>query len=138
SDEEWSVMANLRDERGSSPAANDTIGSPLFPWGVEWPPPPDSGNFESVSISGYSENVPYTAAVGTFQKGANGLFDLAGNVSEWVGDFWTPGSEDRVARGGSFFDYERTALLASRRMRIEGGVARGNIGFRCVLVTADR
>lgn len=136
-DAEWSVLAGLGVEGGSSPAARDSSTDTRFPWGDEWPPPPDTGNFEAATISGYSENIPYTAPVGTFEKAENGLYDLAGNVAEWVEDLWQPGSKDHVARGGSWIDYERVSLLAAKRVRVAGGSARGNIGFRCVVVTGN-
>jgi serine/threonine-protein kinase len=57
-----------------------------------------------------------------------GVFDLAGNVSEWVSDGEKGAS--RVARGGSFID-EAPELRATFRAVVPASVAHIAIGFRC-------
>lgn len=72
-------------------------GAPLkFPWGPEMPPRKDSGNYAdasaggviAVTLSGYEDGYVVSAPVGSFPAGNRGLFDIGGNVSEWVHDFY--------------------------------------------------
>lgn len=70
-----------------------------------------------------------TAPVGSFAPNLFGLYDMQGNVSEWVQDCWTPDYYDapadgtaraqgncgfRVWRGGSWADLPRVLRLSAR------------------------
>ncbi|MBO6656714.1 MAG: PEGA domain-containing protein [Pseudomonadales bacterium] len=68
-----------------------------FPWGDNMPPSPGFGNFadESAanmvpySIKGYNDNYRGPAPSGTYGANDLGIFDLAGNVSEWISDLYS-------------------------------------------------
>jgi formylglycine-generating enzyme required for sulfatase activity len=90
-----------------------------------------------------------TTMVGSFPAGASpyGVLDMAGNVWEWVGDWYDPlyydsypldypsGPESgayRVVRGGSWNDYE-FYLRTTNRYSYFPENKRFSVGFRCVL-----
>jgi len=92
-----------------------------------------------------SDGFVHTAPVGSFPANPLGLYDMAGNVSEWVSDWMAsnyyvlspknnpPGSgpqEWKVVRGGAWENNAHAVRSASRKgffadFRIEG------VGFRC-------
>lgn len=69
-------------------------GERKYPWGAGMPPPQDAGNYADSSamdvatntISSYNDGYPVTAPVGTFPPSPIGIYDLGGNVAEWVND----------------------------------------------------
>ncbi|MDG1231589.1 MAG: PEGA domain-containing protein [Pseudomonadales bacterium] len=68
-----------------------------FPWGDNMPPTAGSGNYADVSaanmvpysIKGYNDNFRGPAPSGTYASNELGIFDLAGNVSEWINDYYS-------------------------------------------------
>jgi formylglycine-generating enzyme required for sulfatase activity len=123
-----------------------------FPWGAEMPPPAKSGNYGDESASGilgkvlfrYDDGFPVTAPVGSFAASANGLYDMGGNASEWVHDFYgipTVGPDEvvvdpmgpaqgefRVIRGSSWMHANVSELRLS--FRDYDSKARPDVGFR--------
>ena len=67
-----------------------------FTWGKNLPIPKMVGNLADESVIGYQElyipnyrdNYKLLAPVGTFKKDIAGLYDLTGNVKEWVHDYY--------------------------------------------------
>jgi formylglycine-generating enzyme required for sulfatase activity len=67
-----------------------------YSWGENLPPPPKAGNFADVTSRNYLGQVLFdyddsylgTAPVGSFTPNQYGLYDLAGNVAEWVHDYY--------------------------------------------------
>jgi len=90
-----------------------------------------------------------TASIGLFKANAFGLYDTAGNISEWVEDCWHENYHNapvdgsawlegdggdcsiRVVRGGSWF-YESHLLRSANRDWYFAVNASGNVGFRVV------
>jgi formylglycine-generating enzyme required for sulfatase activity len=98
------------------------------------------------SDTAWDDGQLYAAQVGHYPDGASwcGALDIAGNVSEWVGDWH--GSYDskwsanplgpanghlRVIRGGSWF-LTRAETRATWRGELGPGIWFDDLGFRCV------
>jgi formylglycine-generating enzyme required for sulfatase activity len=123
-----------------------------YPWGNALPVAPGSDNYGDRSalalldgaIPDYDDSHPGTAPVGSFEANARGLFNMGGNVSEWVHDIYTiyppaPGTLSRdpsgpaegeyhVIRGASWMDDSVTELRLS--YRDYGNEPRPDVGFR--------
>jgi formylglycine-generating enzyme required for sulfatase activity len=109
-----------------------------YPWGGDFLA--ENGNFYEGGIRG-------TTAVGSFGTGSSpyGVEDMAGNVREWVEDFFLPyegaaadadpffGEENRVNRGGGWFDGEDGEIVTTynRNAGPPSTSANDDIGFRC-------
>ncbi len=69
----------------------------IFTWGNETVIPPKAANVADESakgqvsfyVPGYSDGYAGVAPVGSFNKEPSGLYDMAGNVSEWVNDVYS-------------------------------------------------
>ena len=123
-----------------------------YPWGEAWPPPAGAGNYgdeawkrvydgnvtyrNSVDeawrrssaashepwIKGYDDGFALTAPVMSFTPNKLGLYDLGGNVAEWVGDWRIPAQKERVLRGefwvfGGNPNFRRNLLSSARIYR---------------------
>ncbi|OMH36129.1 SUMF1/EgtB/PvdO family nonheme iron enzyme [Motiliproteus sp. MSK22-1] len=88
-----------------------------------------------------------TAPVGSFKANPYGLYDMTGNIYEWVSDCYNDNYEDapndgsswnvgqcnyRVMRGGSWYDISRLIRSASR-YRHPANSSRNSWGFRLAL-----
>ena len=137
---EWAWAARHVDE-----------ASPLlrFPWGDRLPPPDRHGNYADRAathvvgriIFGYNDNYTGSAPVGTFGPNAKQLFDVGGNVAEWVHDYYeipAPGQslnplgphegDYHVIRGSSWMHGTLSELRLS--FRDYGAKGRNDVGFR--------
>jgi len=71
----------------------------IFPWGPSLPPPDRSGNYADVAAADlmpttlitYSDGFSVSGPSGSFEANAVGIFDLGGNVTEWVQDYYEVG-----------------------------------------------
>lgn len=146
-DLEWSMMAGLREEEGISPGWRDAHKQRVYPWGIAWPPPDKAGNFADMeadtadsvpgerTIPGYDDGFPFTAPVGSFPANNYGLFDLSGNVQEWVGDDYSKLGKNQlgVLRGGCWITGQAENLLAGSRNAVPPDFQDAIYGFRVVL-----
>jgi formylglycine-generating enzyme required for sulfatase activity len=103
-----------------------------------------SGRRWSHAFQGYGDGYWGPAPVMTFAPNAFGLFDIDGNVSEWMADCWhdnyvrapvdgtawvNPGCSSRVIRGGSWGSSPEQVNSAYRQ-GAEASVRSGRVGFR--------
>ncbi|MCP5520971.1 MAG: SUMF1/EgtB/PvdO family nonheme iron enzyme [Verrucomicrobiales bacterium] len=139
-DAEWSVAVAVGPESGSTPKERNNKRQGVYPWGTQWPPPNDAGNYAdygSEKIPGFRDGHEYTAPVGSFRANKLGLFDLGGNVSEWCEDLFDAEWEEHVVRGGSWDSHSPGSALSSRRLPYMPDRRYSWNGFRVVLVVGD-
>ncbi|MBQ9416415.1 MAG: SUMF1/EgtB/PvdO family nonheme iron enzyme [Clostridia bacterium] len=131
-------------------AAAGGLDRPLYPWGND-PVSGQRANFAD-SASDFqwhdpaqSDGYKYTSPPGCYPPNGYGLFDMAGNVFEWVDDWFFAYSDhvhdteafkdgwggSRVCRGGCYHSVPGDLRIARRR-QILGGGANASVGFRCV------
>jgi formylglycine-generating enzyme required for sulfatase activity len=114
-----------------------------YPWGSEQPTPAHArfgvSSTKAVYPDGVSEVGRYPKGIGPF-----GMYDLAGNASEWVADWYAPGfsraqsrnpkgpdsGTARVVRGGGWMD-PAERITATKRMYVSPDERMEDIGFRC-------
>ncbi len=126
-----------------------------FPWGDTNPDKP-LGNFTgegdrspskrswTLAFPHYSDGYWGPAPVRSFPPDAYGLFDMEGNVSEWVEDCWhdnyvraprdsnawvNPGCERRVVRGGSWGS-DPDQVRSAFRIAAPADTRSARVGFR--------
>jgi formylglycine-generating enzyme required for sulfatase activity len=106
---------------------------------------PTQANYDASSAAGRGqpEYKGTTIEVGTFPPNPYGLYDMEGNVFEWVEDCWNPTHAGapadasprggdcarRVAKGGAWY-YEADFARAAARMSFPKGSRLNVIGFR--------
>jgi formylglycine-generating enzyme required for sulfatase activity len=71
-----------------------------------------------------------THPVAQKKPNAFGLYDMLGNVWEWVQDSYRGNATKRILRGGSFYNLRRE-LRVSNRLWADPQTAHRNMGFRC-------
>jgi formylglycine-generating enzyme required for sulfatase activity len=130
----------------------DSADAGKYAWGDSLPMPADAGNYGDSAgasalggaIPGYHDSYAATAPAGSFRANPLGLYNLGGNVSEWMNDIYavTPSPPDEVVRdptgpsqgayhvirGASWMDTNVTELRLS--YRDYGDRARPDLGFR--------
>ncbi|MFB0533674.1 MAG: formylglycine-generating enzyme family protein [Anaerolineae bacterium] len=106
----------------------------IYPWGNEWDP---------AKVNAKESGFRGTVAVGSFAEGASpyGVFDMAGNVWEWMADWYQAypdstyqseyfGEKFKVTRGGGWFQ-EANLVTTFNRSATDPSAANDDLGFRC-------
>lgn len=115
----------------------------VYPWGNDFPGDDAVAEFGNFYETGLRSTFP----VGAFEQGKSPyeVYDVAGNVREWVDDYFLAypgaaadadpffGEENRVNRGGGWFDGQDGELVTTynRNAGPPGTSANDDIGFRC-------
>jgi formylglycine-generating enzyme required for sulfatase activity len=103
-------------------AARGTDGR-LYPWGDVW-----RDGIANTSEAGADGPRP----VGSYPDGASpyGVEDMAGNVWEWVNDWFSAAQDTKVVRGGAWNAISRWAQTVARNS-VRPTHTQDNLGFRC-------
>jgi hypothetical protein len=150
-DLEWNMIADLKREDGDGPSQRDANKSMLYAWGADWPPPDAYGNYadstaadhegptSSRIIPGYADGFPRTSPAGEFHANKFGIYDLSGNVHEWIEDDIFVDTENSlgVLRGGGWNTYRQEDLVLGWRNPVQVTARTGYYGFRIVLAKTD-
>ncbi len=115
-----------------------------YPWGAQWDAKKANTGVANADNGAGNEA---TAPVGSYPNDISGygVFDMAGNVSEWVADWYQPypgstykhqafGGIHKVIRGGGAGDghYALSSFYrTSRRAHAEPSTMSTDVGFRC-------
>jgi len=134
-------------------AARGSRDTRLYPW----------GNFEAnCALTNFRDESGYcmgdTTRAGHYPRGASpyGILDMAGNVMEWVADWYSSDYYDsfppdswpanptgptfgsyKVMRGGGFADFWEEVRTANRDIAIPSTRNLDYLGFRCASSTGD-
>ncbi len=131
---EWELAARGNDGR-------------IYPWGNDW--------IESLAKTSIPEGAPGALPVGSFPAGSSafGAVDMAGNVAEWVSDWYSPSyyaspaasgidpagptaGDQKVVRGGSW-DAKPFFARSVHRQSFPPAEGAAWIGFRCAADAAE-
>ena len=129
-------------EIGETPGDRAQYSSLYLSDSIEWGDDSMLGNVADESLGSvmpklrhiekYNDHFPRTAPVGYCTHSNNGgIFDLSGNVSEWIADYYDAKHVYETYRGGNWRDSHSGRIWY--RVKADKGLKNTAVGFRCVL-----
>ena len=139
---EWEYVAGKANKRKES----------VFVWGDKYDATSGAGNIADETakgkvelyISGYNDGHSGSAPVGSQNREPSGMFDMSGNVTEWVHDVYSlttptpdkiyvdymglPQGQSHVVKGSNFMSASWTELRVAFKESLNEG--RSDVGFR--------
>lgn len=157
-DREWSVavgIGNLENKDATPVELNGKLAN-VYPWGSQWPPPNNFGNYADESfrsfckrknisgfptIEGYKDGYVGFAPVQAFPANKLGIYGMTGTVCEWCEDWYDAAKTKRCIRGADLAAYKESVLLSSGRQSAAPDYVAGeldkitgpDVSFRCVV-----
>ena len=151
-DEEWSMAVGIGHQEGrtkdSTPESLRFVLKDEYPWGGDFPPKSrdKAGNYHDISCAekfkttpklvDYDDGFATTAPVMSFKPNKLGIYDLGGNVDEWVEDWYNTSQKERTTRGQNWLygtDKMPQETLSSYRGHSAPDKREIIAGFRVVL-----
>lgn len=132
---EWEKAARGKDKR-------------IFPWGNQEPEMCNSGYMPNINYNSDEPRYLYWVEINYACSAPSGAIDMAGNVWEWVADYFDPGyyvvspytnpqgpnnGNKRVMRGGSWKTKNPIYLRTANRWGEVETYYSDSVGFRCAL-----
>ena len=156
-DEEWSMAVGIGHQenrrKDSTPGSLRFGVKDEYPWGGHFPPKTKdkAGNYHDIScaekfkttpklveskLEDYDDGFATTAPVMSFKPNKLGLYDLGGNVDEWVEDWYETSQKEHTTRGMNWISaggnmHQET--LSSFRGHYAPDKHENTTGFRVVL-----
>ncbi len=123
--------------------------APIYPWGLQWPPPRGVVNLAGMEsegigwggmIEGFYDGYAWTAPVKSFAPNGYGIYDLGGNVSEICEQHRSRGRtgvvDDVWVVGGSWRSGSELGCRSYVHYTAKAGSRSSDRGFRVALVTS--
>ena len=102
-----------------------------------------AGSDKASDVGWYKDNAEHASQVGLKAPNELGLYDMTGNVFEWVNDWFAPYQNmrqsnprgpvtgtDRLVRGGSFLNVEKYQRVTNRQFHMKPDEFSWGVGFR--------
>lgn len=146
-DQEWSRFAGLIDEEGHWPRERHLNRPPHYPWTTPPRQYSNAGNYytpssdhEANNFHGHRDRYDKPSPVGMFPPSPFGLYDLGGNIMEWVSTPYTQLPEktterNYTLRGAGWRTINPEQMQTGYRLQVPG--AQLESGFRCVLAPTE-
>jgi formylglycine-generating enzyme required for sulfatase activity/serine/threonine protein kinase len=144
-DREWSFAVGIGkyEDANALPVDLHHKIKDAYPWGRQFPPPDNVGNYADVTmknrfpnsptIPGYDDGHLTMTPVMSYKPNQLGLYDLGGNGWEWVEDWFDAEKTMHVVRGGCTDTHGTLLLSSTRRARSPTEGFDHRVSFRVVL-----
>ena len=132
-DLEWSAAAGITGENEGQPGWRSGDIASCYAWGSSWPPPPNSGNYDPRLKT---DKFPNTSPVGSFAPNKYGLFDMNGNVYQWIKEDYDENGQGCL-RGAAWADEVEESINLTSRWPANKDDKFKCYGFRCVLAPIE-